>query len=82
MDFFKFFVLAVLVVGGVFFLEYKAKESSQKKMESAYAEGQMDAIKGDLKIKYDSVNKTWYWIKSPWNDGTTPIYDINKLKNK
>ena len=49
-------------------------------MESAYARGQMDAMKGIYKIKYDSINKTWYWIGSPWNNGQQAIFNLNELK--
>jgi hypothetical protein len=56
---------------------YTEPEILTKSFEYAYSEGQKDALKGDYKIKYDSTNKTWYWIKSPWIDKTIPTYDLN-----
>lgn len=82
MDFLKFLFVCFIVIGGFFLLDNMAGKSTDQMMEEAYAEGQMDAIKGDTKIKYDSVNKTWYWIKSPWIDGRPAIFNINSLKNK
>jgi len=49
-------------------------------MEMGYAQGQMDALKGNYKIKYDSINKTWYWIGSPWDSGKPAIFNLNQLK--
>lgn len=55
------------------------KETFKESLEGVYADGQKDALKGDYKIKYDSINKTWYWIASPWSDTTIkPTYDLNK----
>lgn len=49
------------------------KKELCKIVERAYFEGQRDAIKGDIRIEMycDSV---YHWKKSPWNDGTAPIY--------
>lgn len=47
-------------------------------MEKAYAEGQYDAINGDIRIK--SINFGRYvWIKSPWNSKAKPVTDTIKI---
>jgi hypothetical protein len=47
-------------------------------METAYAEGQKDALKGNIKIK--SINFGRYvWTKSPWVDGSKTITDTLKV---
>lgn len=75
-DFFKIILILCLVASGLFVIEHEF----YSQMESAYAEGQMDAKKGDYKIEYDSIHKTWYWKGSPWDDGTSPIFNINNIK--
>lgn len=46
--------------------------------ERAYYKGQMDAMEGDIKIIQvkDTLNDSvkWVWIKSPWDDGRTPLF--------
>lgn len=43
-------------------------------LEKAYAEGQIDAINGDIRIK--SINFGRYvWVKSPWDSGEKVIKD-------
>ena len=39
-------------------------------VEYAYHQGQVDALNGDIRI--DSTS--YYWVKSCWDDGTTPRY--------
>lgn len=41
--------------------------------EKAYFEGQVDALKGDIRIK-SNVDSCYYWIKSPWDNGDKPIF--------
>ena len=47
-------------------------------MEESYYEGQRDAINGDIRIIQvkDTLNNSlkWVWLKSPWDDGTPPIF--------
>lgn len=47
-----------------------------KVAEEAYFEGQKDYMNGDIRIEklWDS---TYVWIKSPWDDGTEPIFKPN-----
>lgn len=46
------------------------KSTFELTMEYAYHQGQVDALNGDIKI--DSTS--YYWIESPWDDGSTPTY--------
>lgn len=51
----------------------------KSELEKAYAEGQKDALNGDIKIK--SINFGRYvWIESPWDNGRKPINDTLKIK--
>ena len=47
-------------------------------MEYAYSEGQIDYLKGEIKI---GINKdsTYYWIESPWDNERPPKYNFNDL---
>lgn len=56
------------------------KSSLYELAEYAYHQGQVDALNGDIKI--DSTS--YYWVKSCWDDGTTPryIYGQGKLGAK
>jgi hypothetical protein len=42
--------------------------------EKAYAEGQADAIKGDVRI-HPIGDSTYVYIKSPWDNGMKPMND-------
>ena len=46
-------------------------------MEYSFSQGQKKALRGEYKIRYDSINKTWYWIGSPWDDGRKATYNLN-----
>lgn len=43
-------------------------------LEKAYFEGQKDALSGDIRIKRN-IDSCWIWTKSPWDKGTSPIFD-------
>jgi len=85
----KYIFIGILFLGFAGFLswyltkdeltaKYNNLESSlRESFEYAYSEGQKDALRDTLRIKYDSVNKVWYWISSPWLDKTKPTYDLN-----
>jgi hypothetical protein len=49
------------------------------KIEQAYYEGQVDALKGDIRVERvvnGFCNDTVYrWIRSPWNSGETPTFE-------
>ena len=48
-------------------------------MERGYAEGQVDTVNGDIRIK--KVNdSTYVWIKSPWDSGLKLITDTLIIK--
>lgn len=49
--------------------------------ERAYFEGQRDALNGDVRIKLNS-DSCYYWIKSPWDSGKSPIYVPTYLETK
>jgi hypothetical protein len=48
-------------------------------MEKAYAEGQADAIKGDVRIQKLN-DSTYIWTKSPWDSGMKSLTDTLILK--
>jgi hypothetical protein len=50
-------------------------------MEYAYAEGQADASRGDIRIEQVCGN-TYVWTKSPWNDGKKPSSDTIVINDK
>lgn len=45
-----------------------------KKMEQAYFEGQKDALNGDVRIRKNG-DSCYIWIKSPWNNGSKPVFN-------
>ena len=47
----------------------------RKEIERAYFEGQKDYSMGDIRIMQNESG-CWYWNKSPWDDGSTPIYNL------
>ena len=75
----------ILVVGSIWLLVvvfgHWIDDRTRVKMETAYAEGQMDAKKGDYKIRYDSIHSVWYWTGSPWVSGRPATANINNIKN-
>ena len=46
----------------------------QKALESAYFEGQKDALNGDIRIQFRS-DSCWHWTKSPWDGGKPFSFD-------
>lgn len=44
----------------------------QEALERAYFEGQIDAIRGDVRVKQNS-DGCWEWIKSPWDDSKKSV---------
>lgn len=72
----------IFLVGLLFSCDYKLsvyKESELntlllKYQEMAYFEGQKDALNKDIRIK-KNLDSCWVWIKSPWGDGTPPIFN-------
>ena len=50
-------------------------------IESAYFEGQKDALEGDVRI-IKSEFDGYKWIKSPWDDGKTPLFTPQTKKEK
>jgi hypothetical protein len=48
-------------------------------VENAYAEGQANAMKGDIRIT--QINDTTYvWNKTPWDSGKAPVKDTIIIK--
>ena len=47
--------------------------------EYAYAQGQVDAIRGDIRITQIN-DSTYTWNKSPWESGEAPIKDTIIIK--
>ena len=84
MRFLAFVIIGFLLIWGVFsfLLEPKPAQlspfsSDREIMEYAFSQGQKKALRGDYKIRYDSINKTWYWTGSPWNNGRRATYNLN-----
>lgn len=50
------------------------KLEEKKKYEQTYFEAQRDALSGDVRIK-KLDNRTWVWVKPPYNDTTKPFSD-------
>ena len=44
-----------------------------REKESAYFEGQYDAMHGDVRIR--QVDSLWVWTKSPWCSGQQPVWN-------
>ncbi len=55
--------------------------SIQEIAERAYFEGQRDAIDGDVRIRLNN-DSCYEWIKSPWDNGRSPIYNPTYLDTK
>lgn len=61
---------------------YVVKESKLDEiMEQCYFEGQKDYAIGDKRIEWTDQN-CWVWIKSPWNDGSQPIFNPSLIHSK
>jgi len=61
---------------------YEGTEKNITKLvEQAYFEGQRDAINGDVRIKLNSEG-VYFWTKSCWNSGITPIFNPTYLDSK
>ena len=76
-------VLACAALVSSFFISKNNKSSEEKIstaitifLEQAYFEGQKDALEGDVRIK--QTEEGWEWIKSPWDEGQSPLYDPKK----
>jgi len=50
-------------------------------LERAYFEGQKDAIKGDIRIKYNTTDSCYHWVRSPWDNNKAPIFIPTKKLN-
>lgn len=76
-------VFYLLLVASVISCDYATihKEDFQKVCEKFYFEGQKDAINNDVKIKLNS-DSVYIWVKSPWDDNETPIYNPTYLESK
>ena len=78
-------LIAYLILGGLYSLfqstqddrHYGIKSAITNVAERAYYEGQVDALKGDIRVQ--KVDSTYVWIKSPWDDGTKVTFNpLNK----
>ena len=49
-------------------------QEAQAIIEEAYFEGQKDALSGDVRIS-KTREGCWIWTKSPWDNGTSPIFN-------
>jgi hypothetical protein len=72
-----FLALIILVVWGK--QDKKEFDSTLKLMlmtliEQSYADGQVDALTGDVRIKQIN-DSAWVYIKSPWSDSGAVIKD-------
>ena len=61
--------------------EEGTEKNITKLVEQAYFEGQRDAINGDVRIKLNSEG-VYFWTKSCWNSGITPIFNPTYLDSK
>lgn len=52
----------------------KAMSSHQEGTLRAFQEGFQDAMNGSIRIMFDTTSGNYTWIKSPWDDGTPPLY--------
>ena len=51
-------------------------------MEYAYFQGQKEALQGDIRIRKNTSNEKYHWIKSPWNsDISLHMTDSALIKN-
>jgi hypothetical protein len=50
-------------------------------LENAYFEGQRDAINKDVRIE-KGTDSSYYWIKSPWDNGRRPVFIPTIKDNK
>jgi hypothetical protein len=57
-------------------LKSELKTSLKELAEASYFEGQKSALEKDIRIKKVWVNGEfiYVWIRSPWDDGTMPVY--------
>lgn len=65
----------------LFYNEEEIKKELNIIVEKAYFEGQKDALEKDIRIKLNR-DSVYIWTKSPWDDGTLPIYYPNYLETK
>lgn len=84
-------VLLVLLIAPVIYFVYQNDIKSNLLTEQAfvrlraelaercYFEGQQDALNGDIRIKFVSTSE-WIWVRSPWDDGTLPVF--GKMEGK
>lgn len=57
------------------------KHLVQGAAEYGYFNGQVEASRGDIRVKYDGQAKGWRWVQSPWDDGTKPTFDLHDNKD-
>lgn len=67
-------IIFVLVIS-LLFVGCGALEYAKEAIESGYFEGQRDALNNDFRIK-KLPNGCYKWIKSPWDDQSAPVYNI------
>lgn len=73
--------LIIAVVGGCLSSCDDFPITNQKDLERGYFEGQKDALNGDIRIKLNK-DSVYVWKKSPWNNGTEPIYNPTYLDSQ
>ena len=78
----KLVILLFLGITTMFICSCNTLDGLQIMMEEAYFEGQRDAINGDIKIRMNPSDSTYYWIESPWIDGKEPKYKPTYLSSK
>jgi hypothetical protein len=60
----------------------EVKKAVYKIAETAYFEGQRDALTGDIRIKRDEENYCWRATKTFWDDGTPLSIDVSGIPDK
>lgn len=72
----------IILLLGLIFVQCQPLDMDRKireVAEYAYMEGQIDALHGDVRIKY-TLDSCIMWTKSPWNDGSQPTYSRHICK--
>jgi hypothetical protein len=89
-------IILCFILLAIFFVAYKVSEKRdeqirkeayelatavKKAMENCYAQGQVYALNGDVRIR--KINdSTFVWTKSPWLEDSTIPTDTIKIKFK
>lgn len=76
-------ILAITICSLGLYLSYKSDLNQKIETikliymytEKGYFEGQKDAIEGDIRIRKNG--NIYEWTKSPWDDGSKPMYKGN-----